>query len=789
MSAVATIRSPEASLQEVGTERWAAVGSFLFANFSLFVAGWLLLFVFVPVATFGWTPVVVTSGSMEPAVRAGDTVLLQPQTGEPLAPGTVVAFNDRTDSGTLTLHRIVGVHPDGSFRTRGDANAVDDRAPVHPTDIEGVARMLVPMVGLPAHWLRTSLPSFMVWFGLTLFAGWLVTAGPDLSKPSSAGSVRGIGPWSQGLRPATSLSALVRWWYVVVGTFAVGLVVTWLLLPASTSEPTSEQLADRDGTFKASYVLAIDGRSSASLDPGLVAMLARRGEVNGEVLDRMGAPITTRDVDDVVVEVDAEAGTISVTSVQPSPDLAAELVSVYAQQLRQVVEEGASTTLDDKLVRVKAQLGERAVAMEEAEGELTGLPADADDRIAREAELDALIEEFDQLQARSWSLASVRDAVDGVLVTASEPTPVRADPVEDARTGLPQDPAVRLAVGGLVSIALGVLLALLMDRFDTKVRRREDAEQAFGVPVIARLPRRSKRAVGSDPLPVVSAPASVTAEAFRSLARALDLAPLWKLSGPVLSGEGPAASITAMSEHEPPRRLLVTSPTVDEGRSVVTANLAAAIAASGRTVLVVDVDFRHPSVGRVLQAEPGGSLRDHGDPRRGRVDRLAVETGVDLVAYMASGAGGSTPSWLASAADVLVEQAASLVDVVIFDVGPLSSTDAALALVPNVDAVVVAVRSGRVSSRQARRSMGVLTQVGAAVAGVVLSGTRVPRDYFASYALESGSRDRWEAGRSDEVADPSDPATGSAGMPAPPPPPPPPPPPSAGPVQRSMASS
>lgn len=584
MSDMATIRSPEATGHEVRTERWAAVGSFLFANFSLFVAGWLLLFVFVPVAALGWTPVVVTSGSMEPAVRAGDTVLLAPGTGETLAAGTVVAFEDRNDSGTLTLHRIVGVHADGSYRTRGDANAVDDRAPVHPTQIEGVARLLVPMVGLPAHWLRTSLPSFVAWLGFMLFAGWLVTAGPELSTSAAAGPALGPRPGSQALSPAPLVSALTRRWYVLVGISGLGLAIGWLLLP--------------------------------------------------------------------------------------------------------------------------------------------------------------------------------------------------------------QVSATQRAVPGLIAIAVGVLVALVVDRFDARIRRVEDAEQVFGLPVIARLPRRSKRKVRSDPLPVVSAPDSVTADAFRSLARALDLAPLWKLSGPVLSGEGPAASVTAMALHDPPRTLLVSSPASDDVGSSLTANLAAVLAASGRSVLVVDVAPEQSSVGRILQAEPGRSLHDHGDPRLHPIDRLPVVTGVDLVACIASDTGGPPPAWLAAAADVLIQQARSLVDVVIVNVGPLSSADAELALVRAADAVVLAVRSGRVSSRQARRAMVVLTQVGATVAGVALTDTRIPADYFSDYVRHPASTQRSSAGRPDVMVDTPGPVTGGAGMPGPPrkpppplpPPPPPPLPPSSSPL-------
>lgn len=101
----------------------------------------------------GYTPVVITSGSMQPAIRAGDVVLLRAPGGDPPAPPSVVTFTSA--SGQLVTHRVIDTHPDGSFVTKGDANATADSTPVRSEDLAGVGRWLVPYVGLPVLWLRT----------------------------------------------------------------------------------------------------------------------------------------------------------------------------------------------------------------------------------------------------------------------------------------------------------------------------------------------------------------------------------------------------------------------------------------------------------------------------------------------------------------------------------------------------------------------------------------------------------------------------------------------------------
>ncbi len=114
------------------------------------MASSLSLWIFLPWGFLGWSPTLVTSGSMEPLVTPGDVVMIRPVTAEEILPNTVVLY-DRPDTGRV-LHRILEQLPDGTFRTGGDANAVPDSAFVHVEDIEGAAVLAVPWVGRPALW-------------------------------------------------------------------------------------------------------------------------------------------------------------------------------------------------------------------------------------------------------------------------------------------------------------------------------------------------------------------------------------------------------------------------------------------------------------------------------------------------------------------------------------------------------------------------------------------------------------------------------------------------------------
>ncbi len=117
----------------------------------LTTVGSLTLWIVIPWLALGWSPTLVTSGSMTPVVTPGDVVMIRPASVEEFGSGTVVLY-DRSDTGPV-LHRVVTQLPDGTFQTRGDANASPDSTPVRSSDVQGVAVLRVPWVGRASLWL------------------------------------------------------------------------------------------------------------------------------------------------------------------------------------------------------------------------------------------------------------------------------------------------------------------------------------------------------------------------------------------------------------------------------------------------------------------------------------------------------------------------------------------------------------------------------------------------------------------------------------------------------------
>lgn len=180
-----TLPSPPRRDQQADVDSGAEAGSMVprlavaakFASLVyLFVLAFLLLAVIVTLIISGWQPLAVVSGSMEPAVRVGSMVMVEPAEADVyFANPSIIAYDDPASPGSLVTHRVVSTASDDVgavfYRTKGDANRVADSTPVAHDSLVGVARMIIPFLGLPAMWLASGqLVMLGAFVALTLLA-------------------------------------------------------------------------------------------------------------------------------------------------------------------------------------------------------------------------------------------------------------------------------------------------------------------------------------------------------------------------------------------------------------------------------------------------------------------------------------------------------------------------------------------------------------------------------------------------------------------------------------------
>jgi non-specific protein-tyrosine kinase len=206
-------------------------------------------------------------------------------------------------------------------------------------------------------------------------------------------------------------------------------------------------------------------------------------------------------------------------------------------------------------------------------------------------------------------------------------------------------------------------------------------------------------------LVVVSAPRSAAAEAYRTL----------------------STNIQFSSLDREIKTLLVTSVGPNEGKSLVLANLAITMAESGRQVVVVDCDLRHPSLHSVfgLSDQPGLTTMMLDESMAAPVQ----VTSAPNVGLVAAGPLPPNPAELIGSerfAQVL-KAIGERADIVLLDAPPASSVTDATILATRVDGVLLVVDSGRTRRDTARRAHEQLQRVGAHVLGAVLTNVKAER--------------------------------------------------------------
>lgn len=95
---------------------------------------------------FGYTPLVVLTGSMEPSLPVGSVIYYKAADKEDIKEADIITFKGRDNQ--FISHRVNKIISDGEYETKGDANNVPDAIPVYYKDVRGkVLNKAIPYIG------------------------------------------------------------------------------------------------------------------------------------------------------------------------------------------------------------------------------------------------------------------------------------------------------------------------------------------------------------------------------------------------------------------------------------------------------------------------------------------------------------------------------------------------------------------------------------------------------------------------------------------------------------------
>ena len=288
-------------------------------------------------------------------------------------------------------------------------------------------------------------------------------------------------------------------------------------------------------------------------------------------------------------------------------------------------------------------------------------------------------------------------------------------------------PQKNAVLGVLLGLVLGLGGAFLLNALDRRIRHADEVEHQLQIPLLAKLPTPAR----GDAMTILERPPDETSEAVARL----------------------RASFDFTNQSLGAKTVMVTSAGPREGKSTTIANLAIALARSGRHVVLVDLDLRRPMLSRLFHLPDGRGITDLAardtelvdvlqpvgvTPLRARVPSIgSSEVGQGRLEVITSGRTRVEPAAFVESTG-LTEALHTLrnhAEIVLVDAPPILATGDSIALTGKVEAVLLITRLGTLTRPTLQELGRILRRSPVPVLGLVATGAEIDEGYSV-YAVD-----------------------------------------------------
>ena len=433
-------------------------------------------------------------------------------------------------------------------------------------------------------------------------------------------------------------------------------------------------------------------RSAEGVSLNTIAALVTLEQVADRAAQILGGNVDSAKLAaDVSASADTETGILTITAAADGGRRAERVADAFARGLRDYLDDQRRQSLQTQIRTLR--------------GQLEGIPEEG----SRGNNDDPLRL---TLQSQISSLQSALATPLGLPIIER----TDADRIEQSALTAPRSRASRMLLGALVGLLGGVVIALLLERFDQRITSWKVAEALFDEPLLAEIPKLRHR----KSLAVVDRPTSLGADSFRLLASTVLHA--------VREQRRSASEGNGHSEHTITQTIAITSAIRSEGEEPDRSQPGGGVRRDrdrhDRRLSRSSIAHGPRTSGRT---EPLG-FRTRSP--RGTVSKASVrvlqKTRAPNVSVIAGGSPSERPASILASEELrsLVRHAREEAEIVILDTPAILLSGDAIPPLQEADAVLFVARVGKTTIPAAERASETLARLGLRVVGYTLNGSR-----------------------------------------------------------------
>jgi capsular exopolysaccharide synthesis family protein len=285
-------------------------------------------------------------------------------------------------------------------------------------------------------------------------------------------------------------------------------------------------------------------------------------------------------------------------------------------------------------------------------------------------------------------------------------------------------------LGLFMGLLIGIQGALFLDKFQDRIKSEVDLSRATGLTQLAQIPnfRRENGKLLFSATDFLSKKHLIADDRFQFSS--------YRESFKVFRTNFIFSNID-----QKVKTVVILSPGSGEGKTLVNADLALALAEMGKNVLLVDADLRKPTVSILFDVE---TSENSGLPLllagKGRLEDMVMQSGFEHLFLLPNGTTPPNPAELLASDTFkrVVDDMKAKFDYIVFDSAPILPVTDSVVMAAQLDGVILMGRWNQTRRSDFRRAFQQLHSVRARVLGSVLNSIEIQRGMYGYYGYSYG---------------------------------------------------